>query len=265
MILDQQTVDRPDLVAHVFYQKQQALLWKIHDGYFGKLSGMVYTIEYQKRGLPHMHLLIFLAEEDKPHTVEQINGMISAQIPDQELFPALYQAVSKYMIHDCSPGHCLEHGVCKKCFPKSFNVQTILKDDGYPEYAWPNNGHTVQKGEKTYNNTHVVPRPRELIVEFNSHINLEVYATIKAIKYVHKYIYKEPDHATLQVQGHNEIKAYLNSHYISAVEAAWCIFEFKMHLENASVYCCKAQSLPGLVDAHTTPPRHPHTSFLLLQ
>lgn len=67
-MLDQQTVEWPDLVAHAFYQKQQASLQKIHDGYSGKLSGMVYTIKYQKRGLPHMHLLIFWVE-DKPHTI----------------------------------------------------------------------------------------------------------------------------------------------------------------------------------------------------
>ena len=118
----------------------------------------------------------------------------------------------------------------------SFNVQTILKYDGYPEYARPDNGHTVYKGDKTYNDTQVVLHPRELIVEFNCHINLEVCATIKAIKYVHMYVYKGPDCATLQVQGHDEIVAYFDSHYISAVEAAWHISKFEMHLENASVY-----------------------------
>ena len=61
----QTTVDRPDLVAHVFHAKQQALLKKIRDGYFGQVAGFVYTIKYQKRGLPHMHLLIFLESQDK--------------------------------------------------------------------------------------------------------------------------------------------------------------------------------------------------------
>ncbi|KAG2055672.1 hypothetical protein BDR06DRAFT_845562, partial [Suillus hirtellus] len=44
----QSTVDRPDLVAHIFYQKQQALLKKVRKGYYGKVAGLVYTIEYQK-------------------------------------------------------------------------------------------------------------------------------------------------------------------------------------------------------------------------
>ncbi|KIK46873.1 hypothetical protein CY34DRAFT_33067, partial [Suillus luteus UH-Slu-Lm8-n1] len=39
---------------------RQTLLKKVRGGYYGKVAGLVYTIEYQKRGLPHMHLLIFL-------------------------------------------------------------------------------------------------------------------------------------------------------------------------------------------------------------
>ncbi|KIK35023.1 hypothetical protein CY34DRAFT_26716 [Suillus luteus UH-Slu-Lm8-n1] len=66
----QSAVDHPDLVAHVFYQKQQALLKKVRAGYYGKVAGLVYTIEYQKRGLPHMHLLIFLEAEYKIRMVE---------------------------------------------------------------------------------------------------------------------------------------------------------------------------------------------------
>ena len=87
MTIGQSTVNRPDLVARVFHAKQQALLKKIHDGYFGHVAGFVYTIEYQKQGLSHMHPLIFLEEQDKICTVEQINGVISAQIPDPNIHP----------------------------------------------------------------------------------------------------------------------------------------------------------------------------------
>ncbi|KIL69115.1 hypothetical protein M378DRAFT_43459, partial [Amanita muscaria Koide BX008] len=64
---------------------------------------------------------------------------------------------------------------------------------------------------------------------FDCHINCEVCATIKAVKYVHKYIYKGPDCATLELQGPvDEVKAYLDSRYVSSIEAAWRIFEFHM-------------------------------------
>jgi hypothetical protein len=74
-------------------------------------------------------------------------------------------------------------------------------------------------------------------VEFNCHINLEVCASIKSVKYIHKYIYKGNDRATLEMPGPvDEVKIYLDSRYISSTEAAWRIFEFAMHLEWPSVY-----------------------------
>jgi len=238
----QRAVDRPELVAHVFFQKKEALLKKVRAGYFGAVAGLVYTIEYQKRGLPHMHLLIFLQEQDKIHTPEQADSFISAQIPDAEETPQLYSAVSKYMLHGpCKPERCMENGKCKKHFPKKYCGQTTMNEDGYPDYARPNNGRTIEKPQRAgtiiFTNADVVPHPPELLVEFNCHINLEVCATIKAVKYVHKYIYKGPDRATLEIQGPvDEVKAYLDSRYVSAMEAAWRILEFPMHLEFPSVY-----------------------------
>jgi hypothetical protein len=39
--------------------KMQELLKEVRGGLFGKVTGMVYTIEFSKRGLLHMHLLIY--------------------------------------------------------------------------------------------------------------------------------------------------------------------------------------------------------------
>jgi Helitron helicase-like domain at N-terminus len=242
----QSAVDRPDLVARVFYQKQQALLKKVRKGYYGKVAGLVYTIEYQKRGLPHMHLLIFLDPNHKIRTVEQVNSFISAQIPDRDVHPQLYEAVSKYMLHGpCSPERCLENGQCKKHFPKSFCGETSLKDDGYPDYARPDNARTIQKNNDVFTNKDVVPHPPQLLVEFNCHINLEVCASINSVKYIHKYIYKGHDRATLEVEGPvDEVKSYLDARYISSIEAAWRIMENEMHLEWPAVYRLPVH-LPG--------------------
>src|SRR5277367_5386232 len=56
--------DRPDLVDRVFRLKVQELkndLFK--NGYLGKAVARVWTIEFQKRGLPHVHMIIFLDTE----------------------------------------------------------------------------------------------------------------------------------------------------------------------------------------------------------
>ena len=230
-------MDRPNLIICVSYAKQQALLKIICDGYFGQVAGFVYTIEYQKCRLPHMHLLIFLEQKDKISTVEQIDAIISAQIPDSQTYPQLYSAVFKYMLHGpCSPQRCLKNNVSKKHFPKAFTNQTIIKEDGYLDYAHPDNGKIVQKCQDVFNNKVVVLHPRELLMQFNYHINLKVCESIKALKYIHKYIYKGPDHATVLIKGENEIHSYLDARYISSTQACHNIFEFPMYMEWPAIY-----------------------------
>jgi len=70
---------------------------------------------------------------------------------------------------------------------------------------------------------------------------VEICASVKAIKYIHKYIYKGHDRTTLEVtrqgaEAINELKEYIDSRYISAIESCWHIFEFPMHAESPTVY-----------------------------
>jgi len=46
----------------------------------------------------------------------------------------------------------------------------------------------------------VVPYNPYYIWRYQEHINVEVCASIQAIKYIHKYIYKGSDRATLRLQ-----------------------------------------------------------------
>ena len=51
----------PDIVDHVFHQKKKKLIKLIEkDQAFGKMRAYTYMIKFQKRGLPHCHLLVFL-------------------------------------------------------------------------------------------------------------------------------------------------------------------------------------------------------------
>lgn len=47
----------------------------------------MYTIEYQKRGLPHAHILLILLEQNKPRTTRSIDSIVCAEIPDTEQHP----------------------------------------------------------------------------------------------------------------------------------------------------------------------------------
>ena len=50
-------------------------------GYFAESTVMEEWVEFQKRGLPHIHILIILADEDRPKTPDQVDNIVSAELP----------------------------------------------------------------------------------------------------------------------------------------------------------------------------------------
>ena len=64
---------RPDIVVAVFKQKLDALMNDlIKGGLLGNVAAYLYIVEFQKRGLPHVHILLILAENDRLTTDEQV-------------------------------------------------------------------------------------------------------------------------------------------------------------------------------------------------
>ena len=123
---------------------------------------MVHTIEFQKRGLPHMHLLIFLDPEDKIRNAEDVDSIVSAQLPDPETQPILFETIANCMVHgpcgaEVPRAKCMVDGKCSKRYPREFRENTLFGEDGYPLYAHPDNGRTVVKNRHTYDNRDVVP------------------------------------------------------------------------------------------------------------
>jgi hypothetical protein len=112
---------------------------------------VVYTIEFQKRGLPHAHILIFLKDRNLCHDPSIIDRFISAEIPDKELDPADDAAVENYMIHgSCGELNrnsvCMEGNKCTKHFSKSFNPETTVDEEGFPVYRRRDDGKVIKKG-----------------------------------------------------------------------------------------------------------------------
>ncbi|GFX05969.1 helitron_like_N domain-containing protein [Trichonephila clavipes] len=78
LIPGQISTDRHALIAEVFKVKFQNLVALLTKGkIFGDMKGFMYWIEWQKRGLPHVHLLLWLMENYAPN---QIYEIISADI-----------------------------------------------------------------------------------------------------------------------------------------------------------------------------------------
>ena len=60
---------------------------------------MIYTVEFQKRGLPHAHILLWFDPAYKFTTPDKIDVVISIEIPDENEDPILYDVVKSFMIH----------------------------------------------------------------------------------------------------------------------------------------------------------------------
>src|SRR5258708_15474518 len=100
----QEASERPDIVCQVFYQKLHAFLQDLHKkSLFGNTIACVHVIEFQKCGLPHAHILIWVQNEHQPRDGDDIDKVIRAEIPDPETEPVLHTLVVQCMIHVCDP------------------------------------------------------------------------------------------------------------------------------------------------------------------
>ncbi|ELP91475.1 hypothetical protein EIN_143750 [Entamoeba invadens IP1] len=182
---DEVAIDRPDLVTRVFKLKLDQLIkeitkWEI----FGNVIAWVYRIEFQKRGLPHAHILIVLDFKSKLKTVDCIDRVICAEFTDNEEVKNL---VKKHMVHGpCGDYNknavCMENDKCIKYFPKPLCDETTLIN-GYPIYR-RRQSSTVKIGKYQLDNSWVVPFNPYLLKRFRAHINVECCSGVESIKYI---------------------------------------------------------------------------------
>lgn len=231
----QGAADRPDICARVFNIKKDYLIDLIVEKkYFGEVTAYVYVIEFQKRGLPHVHMLVKLKQNSKISSSEIVDRYISAEIPNPDENKILHDIVIRNMIHGPCGDWCILNGKCSKHFPKSYRAKTTIDNDGYPCYRRRDTGETFERpGRYVVDNRWVVPYSPRLLCLLNSHINVEVVSSIKSVKYLHKYIYKGHDAATVTINetssdeniiNHDEIKDHIEARYVGPVEACWRIF-----------------------------------------
>ncbi|GFT98901.1 uncharacterized protein LOC104236095 [Trichonephila clavipes] len=178
-------------------------------------------------------------------TPNRIDEIISAEIPDIEIDKDLHDIFSKNMIHgpcgslnNNSP--CMSGGKCTKRHPRDLLAETITGNDGYPLYrrrSTADGGKSIKL--KVLNNTidvdnrWVVPYSPSLLKTYNAHINVEYCNSVKAIKYICKYVNKGSDIAVFGVENttasNDEVTQYQLGRYISSNEAVWRILSFFIH------------------------------------
>ncbi|KAL4566048.1 hypothetical protein LXL04_030158 [Taraxacum kok-saghyz] len=165
-----QSKDRPDILCRLFKIKLDTLMKYIKEKHlFDKVQAAVYTIEFQKRGLPHCHICLFMHSDSKLRSIEGVERYISAEIPNVHEDPDL-------------------HSLCSKNFPKQFSNHNSLDGDGFPVYRRRDDGASVEKSNVKLDNRHVVPYNKQLLKKYQGHINVEWCNQASSIKYLFKYL-----------------------------------------------------------------------------
>lgn len=234
--------DRCDITCRVFRMKKDALIADLYaHGVKGQAVAHIHVVEFQKRGLPHLHLTIFLAN---PPDVDLIDKMTCAEIPDPVRFPRLHAIVTTCMFHSCS-AKCAssESGLCSKHYPKEFRRTTSYDEETddrvqYRRRSPSDGGRTflrpagAGKQAEQFDNSRVVPYSPYLSLRYNCHINVEIATNSKCVKYLFKYLHKGSDRTAFKVgavdDAVDEISDYQDARYISACEAFWRLMDFEI-------------------------------------
>ncbi|KAL5191869.1 hypothetical protein HKD37_04G011085 [Glycine soja] len=132
--LNLKATDRLDIISRVFKLKYEQMLMDLTKNHM----------------LPHVHLLLFLHPDNKYPSSDEIDQIISAEIPSQQDDPELHSLVKNHMVHGpcgtLNPGSpCMKEGKCSRFYPKMFQPHIVLDADGFPVYHRRNNGHTIEK------------------------------------------------------------------------------------------------------------------------
>ncbi|GJV93168.1 DNA helicase [Tanacetum coccineum] len=247
------TTDRADIVDRVFEMKINQFINYLRDNEpFGKVVAVLYTVEFQKRGLPHCHTLLWIHE-----SIRVLNVFSMKSIRD----PQGHRIVLELMMHGpCGLANpsatCTQNSSrCKKDFPKEYCNQTYVDKSGFVHYKRRDTGITTTRQNVSLDNKYVVPYNKQLLLAFYAHINVEYCGWTMLIKYLFKYISKGTDRVVVHISRNNptsvsnnatastskqlvvidEIKNYLDARYVSPHEACWRIFEFEIHYREPAV------------------------------
>ncbi|CAD5208301.1 unnamed protein product [Bursaphelenchus xylophilus] len=204
-----------DILNRVFRQKVVELMRRIappqkgQQGWFGQCLGYYMSLEFQKRGNPHVHLLLWT--EHKEMSAHVVDEFISARFPDPVADAEVHDKVLRYMIHDCKETDLCrdKNGKCTRRYPQEIVPETRI-GPGYVAYQRLERGKDVtapvhsgskmvDSVQRVYNDRHVVPYNKTLLTWWDGHSNVEAVCTNGTPAYVLKYILKGNDQAIVQV------------------------------------------------------------------
>lgn len=190
--------DRMDIVVRVFDEAVSGFVDYLADAQiFGKVTGWVYTLEFQKRGCPHIHLLLSLDSvyRPDPHVPSSVDKFVSAEFPSTRKSPNLRKLVADGMVHSPCHGphatgsepYCWEKGAkCTKRFPMPHCSETTSPAKRRFIYRRRDGYNALRKGNSSISNEYVVGYNPFLLHQFSSHINVEMCISVEVVNYITK-------------------------------------------------------------------------------
>lgn len=192
--------DRPDVVSRVFYLRWKELWNLIRSGVaLGTVVAMTSSFEFQKRGLPHNHLILWMHPNFKVRSPQVVDAFISATIPreDDPEEKVIRGLVTSHQLHNlCGEQHhgapCMKHNRCSKYYPKPFRDETVMQDErGCVAYRRPNDDSVfIDSAGRHYNNMWVVSYVRLLLLKWGGHLHVDACNKVNSVFYLCKYLYK---------------------------------------------------------------------------
>nr|GEU89582.1 DNA helicase [Tanacetum cinerariifolium] len=210
--------DRADVVCQVFEQRIHAFIVFLKEQrLFRNVTGVLYTVEFQKQGLPHCHTLLWVDSASKIQAAEDVDRFISTEIPDPRIDQDGYNAVSEFMMHGpCGSANskavCMKRDQCSKKFPKKFNSKTFFDDKGHVHYQRRDTSISTTRQQFKLDNAYVVPYNQDLLLAFQAHNNVEYCGWSMLIK-----------------QMVDKTENYVEGCFVCAHEAYWRILKFDIH------------------------------------
>ena len=171
---------------------------------------------------------------------------IQAKMPSED-DSEYYACVERHMVHVCSNAvnGCLDKdGNCKRGYKRREVMEcTTLDENGYPIYRRPNRADLK-----------VVPHNREILLDWDGHINVEYAGTSYTVLYLYKYLFKGNKKVKATFQELNESQKldeffmYLRGRYICSMESTWKFFHFQTYPATKPSVSKITVKLPSHVD-----------------
>ncbi|CEF61710.1 Hypothetical protein SRAE_0000082000, partial [Strongyloides ratti] len=225
------------------------LITMLRHGLFGEEEYLFYSVEVQKRGLPHAHILLRIKNFEK--STSTIDKIICAELPDPKNDKVLYGIVVKNMLHqNCEKmkenSACwnLSKNKCSKNFPKKFVKETYIdKVNGKVHYKRKDNRseNIILLDKRKIDNSYVVPYNPILLKYFDAHINVEIVNQVLAVGYLFKYFVKDGETNKVNVEmlyndnNKDEVSAYQKVRCVGPTDATWKIFEYPIVCNTVTV------------------------------